>query len=167
MKLDITIFDESVRSDDETAALIGVDLGQIVKALVFVAPRPGGRLAPIVCLASARDRVDDGRLAAAVGEAALRRATPSEVTGLTGFAAGCTPPLGHGHDVRVIMDQGVGRFAVVWASAGTDNSVFPVPPATLRALAGAFVAPVAEEAWTTVPLKQGSPMRPQTGPSPV
>jgi prolyl-tRNA editing enzyme YbaK/EbsC (Cys-tRNA(Pro) deacylase) len=167
VKLDITIFDESARTDEEAAALIGIDQGQIVKALVFVAPRSGGRLAPIVCLASAIDRVDNGRLAAAVGEAAIRRATPAEVVGLTGFAANCTPPLGHGHDVRVIMDQGVGRFPVVWASAGTDDSAFPVPPATLRALAGAFVAPVAEEAWTSAPLKQGSQMRPQAGPSAI
>jgi prolyl-tRNA editing enzyme YbaK/EbsC (Cys-tRNA(Pro) deacylase) len=147
VRLDITIFDESARTDEEAAALIGVELGQIVKALVFVAPRAGGRLAPIVCLVSALDRADTARLAAAAGEAFLRRATPSEAAGLTGFSAGCTPPLGFGHEVRVIMDQGVGRYPVVWASAGTDDSAFPVPPATLRALAGAFVAPVAETVW--------------------
>jgi prolyl-tRNA editing enzyme YbaK/EbsC (Cys-tRNA(Pro) deacylase) len=147
VRLDITIFDESARTDEEAAALIGVELGQIVKALVFVAPRAGGRLAPIVCLVSALDRADTARLAAAAGEAFLRRATPSEAAGVTGFGAGCTPPLGFGHEVRVIMDQGVGRYPVVWASAGTDDSAFPVPPATLRALAGAFVAPVAETVW--------------------
>ena len=73
VKLDVTIFDESAHTDQEAAALIGVDLGQIVKALVFVAPRSGGRLAPLVCLVSARDRADTARLAAAAGEAFLRR----------------------------------------------------------------------------------------------
>jgi prolyl-tRNA editing enzyme YbaK/EbsC (Cys-tRNA(Pro) deacylase) len=167
VRLDITILDESAHTDDEAAALIGADLGQIVKALVFVAPRAGGRLAPIVCLVSAQDRPDAARIAAAAGEAVMRRATPAEAAGLTGFASSCTPPLGHGHDVRVIMDQGVGRFAVVWACAGTGDAFFPVPPATLRALAGAFVAPVAETVWGPVALKSESPLRLKTGPSAV
>jgi prolyl-tRNA editing enzyme YbaK/EbsC (Cys-tRNA(Pro) deacylase) len=151
VRLDITIFDESARTDEEAAALIGVELGQIVKALVFVAPRAGGRLAPIVCLVSALDRANTSRLAAAAGEAFLRPATPSEVAGLIGFSANSTPPFGFGHEVRVVMDQGVGRYSVVWASAGTDDAAFPVPPATLRALAGAFVAPVAETVWANQP----------------
>ena len=159
VKLDITILDETARTDEEVAALMGVDLGQIVKALVFVAPRSGGRLSPLVCLVSARDRADAGRLAAAAGEAAIRRATPAEVRGLTGFAATGTPPLGYAHDVRVIMDQGVGRYPVVWASAGAEESIFPVPPATLRALAGAFVAPVAEQVWASPVLQPETQLR--------
>jgi hypothetical protein len=42
------------------------------------------------------------------------------------------------------MDPDLGRFPVVWAAAGTDNAVFPVPPGTLRTLANATVAPIAE-----------------------
>ena len=159
VKLDITILDEAAPTDEEAAALMGVELGQIVKAIVFVAPRPGGRLSPLVCLVSARDRADAGRLAAAAGEALIRRATPAEVRGLTGFAAGGTPPFGYAHDVRVVMDQGVGRYPVVWASAGTEESIFPVPPATLRALAGAFVAPVAEQGWAASALKPETQLR--------
>jgi prolyl-tRNA editing enzyme YbaK/EbsC (Cys-tRNA(Pro) deacylase) len=168
VRLDITILDESAQSDEELAALIGADLGQIVKALVFVAPRAGGRLAPIVCLVSARDSADTGRLAASAGEAFIRRATAAETVGLTGFLAGSMPPFGHGHDVRVVMDQGVGRYPVVWASGGTPDSVFPVPPATLRALAGAFVAPVAETVWTSAPAVATEPrLRLETGSSAV
>jgi hypothetical protein len=43
------------------------------------------------------------------------------------------------------MDPGLGRYPVVWAAAGTPTAVFAVPPATLRALANAHVAPIAEE----------------------
>ncbi len=42
------------------------------------------------------------------------------------------------------MDPDLGRFQVVWAAAGTATAVFPVPPATLRLLANATVAPIAE-----------------------
>jgi hypothetical protein len=34
---------------------------------------------------------------------------------------------------------------MVWAAAGTSTAVFPVPPATLRILANATVAPITEE----------------------
>jgi hypothetical protein len=44
------------------------------------------------------------------------------------------------------MDPDLGRFPIVWAAAGTSSAVFPVPPATLRILANATVAPVAEDA---------------------
>ena len=43
------------------------------------------------------------------------------------------------------MDPDLGRFQTVWAAAGTPNAVFPVPPATLRTLANATVAPITEE----------------------
>jgi hypothetical protein len=43
------------------------------------------------------------------------------------------------------MDPDLGRFTTVWAAAGTQNAVFEVAPGTLRMLANAIVAPIAEE----------------------
>ena len=43
------------------------------------------------------------------------------------------------------MDPALGLNQVVWAAAGLPFAVFPVPPATLRALANAIVAPIAED----------------------
>ena len=42
------------------------------------------------------------------------------------------------------MDPDLGRYETVWAAAGLPNAVFPVPPATLRILSNATVAPIAE-----------------------
>ena len=44
-----------------------------------------------------------------------------------------------------MMDPDLGRYPVVWAAAGLPTAVFPVPPGTLRILANATVAPIAEE----------------------
>lgn len=167
VRLDITVFDESAHTAEEAAAIVGADLGQIVKSLVFVAPRSGGRLTPIVCLVSGRNRVDLALLAAVTGESAVRRATAREARDLTGFAIGGIPPIGHGHDVRIVMDQDLCPYPVVWASAGTETSVFPVPPGTLRALANAFVAPVAEEAWIPAAIGMETRLRFETGGSTV
>jgi len=147
IKLEITLFEARTRTAEEAAAAVGVKPDQIVKPLVFVAPRFDGRLVPIVCLVSGRNRVDLGRLAAVTGETAARRATAREARELTGFAIGGIPPFGYGRQVRVVMDPDLCPFQLVWASAGIDRAIFPVPPGTLRILSNAVVAPFAEEPW--------------------
>lgn len=145
--LEIRVFGESTHTAEEAAAAVGAEIGQIVKSLVFVAP--GGSdttdLDPILCLVSGPNRVDLARLAAVTGEKDVRRATAREANELTGFSIGGIPPIGHSRPLRAVMDPDLGRFPVVWAAAGTPTAVFPVSPATLRTLANATVAPLAED----------------------
>lgn len=141
--LEVTAFDESTHTAAEAATALGVELGQIVKSLIFVIPSDGD-LEPVLCLVAGHNRVDLAQLAAVVGSGELRRATAREAHDLTGFAIGGIPPIGHLRPVRAIMDPDLGRYPVVWAAAGLSTAVFPVPPATLRILANATVAPIAE-----------------------
>ena len=142
--LEVRTFDESTHTAAEAAAAVGADLGQIVKSLVFVV---GGETGPepLLCLVSGPNRVDLARLAAVTAESDVRRATAREVHDLTGFSIGGVPPIGHPRPIRVIMDPDLGRYPLVWAAAGLPTAVFPVPPGTLRVLANATVAPIAEE----------------------
>jgi prolyl-tRNA editing enzyme YbaK/EbsC (Cys-tRNA(Pro) deacylase) len=141
--LEVSRFDESTHTAAEAANALGAELGQIVKSLVFVVPAGDGT-EPLLCLVAGHNRVDLARLAAVAGEADVRRATAKEAHELTGFSIGGTPPIGHTRPVRVIMDPDLGRYPVVWAAAGLPTAVFPVPPGTLRVLANATVAPIAE-----------------------
>lgn len=143
--LDVRIFDASTHTAEDAARTVGAEVGQIVKSLVFVAPTEAGEMEAILCLVSGPNRVDVARLAAVTGDPDIRRATAAEARDLTGFVIGGIPPIGHSGNVRVIMDPDLGRFPVVWAAAGTQSAVFPVPPATLRMLANAHVAPICEE----------------------
>ncbi|HEX8938685.1 MAG TPA: YbaK/EbsC family protein [Candidatus Limnocylindrales bacterium] len=145
VSLTVHVFDESTHTAEEAGRAVGAELGQIVKSLIFVAPAEDGGLEPILCLVSGANRVDVARLAAVTGEPAVRRATAREAHDLTGYSIGGIPPIGHRVPLRVIMDPDLGRFQVVWAAAGTETAVFPVPPATLRSLANATVAPITEE----------------------
>jgi prolyl-tRNA editing enzyme YbaK/EbsC (Cys-tRNA(Pro) deacylase) len=154
--LEIRVFSESTHTAEDAAAAVGAELGQIVKSLVFVAPEPDGTLEPIVCLVSGPNRVDLARLAAVTGEPEVRRASANEARELTGFTIGGIPPIGHARAVRVIMDPDLGRFPVVWAAAGTATAVFPVPPATLRMLSNAHVAPICEERRPADVLAEGA-----------
>jgi prolyl-tRNA editing enzyme YbaK/EbsC (Cys-tRNA(Pro) deacylase) len=142
--LDIVVFDESTHTAQEAALAVGGELGQIVKSLVFIAPADAGP-DPILCLVSGQNRVDVARLAAVTGEPELRRATAREANELTGFVIGGIPPIGFDRPVRVVMDPDLGRYETVWAAAGLPTAVFEVPPATLRTLANATVAPISEE----------------------
>ena len=154
--LDVHTFTESTHTAEDAAAAVGAALGQIVKSLVFVAPRTDGGLEPILCLVSGPNRVDVARLAAVTGEPDVRRATAVEARDLTGYTIGGIPPVGFSRTLRVVMDPDLGRFQVVWAAAGTATAVFPVAPATLRMLSNAHVAPICEERRQADVLAEGA-----------
>jgi len=142
--IDVVAFDESTHTAAEAARAVGAELGQIVKSLVFVVGAASDSPEPIVCLVSGVNRVDLAQLAVVTGEPDIRRASAREANELTGFVIGGIPPIGHPRRLRVIMDPDLGRYSVVWAAAGLPTAVFPVPPGTLRMLADATVAPIAE-----------------------
>ena len=143
--LEVMTFPDSTHTAADAARVVGAELGQIVKSLVFVTAGEDGALEPIVCLVSGANRVDLDRLAAVVGRRDVRRATAREADELTGYTIGGIPPFAHRQKTRVIMDPDLGRYETVWAAAGLPTAVFPVSPGTLRMLADAHVAPIAEE----------------------
>jgi prolyl-tRNA editing enzyme YbaK/EbsC (Cys-tRNA(Pro) deacylase) len=71
-------------------------------------------------------------------------ADADEIRETLGWSIGGVPPLCHETDVRVFMDETLLGHDRVWAAAGTPEAVFQIDPATLRDLAGATVADVAE-----------------------
>lgn len=149
--LPVVLLDASTHTAEDAAAALGVELGQIVKSLVFVAPRESADHEPVICLVAGTNRVDLALLAAVAGEPGIRRATAREARELTGFPIGGIPPLGHLGPVRVVMDPDLWRFPVVWAAAGLDRAVFAIEPAALRDLTDAAVAPLADVAIRQAP----------------
>jgi len=148
--LEIVQFDETTHTAEDAARAVGAEVGQIVKSLVFVSDRDEGP-DPCLVLVSGANRVDVSLLAAVLSEVRMRRATAEEAHLLTGFSIGGIPPFGHARPIRTVMDPDLGRFATVWAAAGTANAVFQVTPATLRMLSNANVAPIASEPISAAP----------------
>lgn len=150
MTIEIVTFDESTHTAQEAADAIGVELGQIVKSLVFVAPADLAAdeeedLEALIALVRGTDRVDIAKLASVAGRPRLRRASAREATDATGFVIGGIPPFGHANRLQVIMDPALDGYEEVWAAAGTANDVFAIAPASLAMLSDALVAPCAEE----------------------
>jgi len=155
----IVAFDESTHTAQEAADAIGVELGQIVKSLVFMAPvdatataaddDANGELEPVMALVRGTDRVDIAKLSSVSGRPRLRRASAKEAKAATGYSIGGVPPFAHDRLALVVMDPALEGYEEVWAAAGTPTTVFALAPATLAKLTDALVAPCAEDLAVT------------------
>ena len=142
MAADVRRFPEGTRTAQDAARAIGVEVGQIVKSLVFVRVGGGGAGRPLLVLTSGSNRVDEARVGELVG-APIERAGADEVRTATGFSIGGVPPVGHGLPLDVIVDDDLLQYAVVWAAAGTPTDVFCITPDDLVRVTNGRVAPVA------------------------
>jgi prolyl-tRNA editing enzyme YbaK/EbsC (Cys-tRNA(Pro) deacylase) len=131
--------ESSTRTAEEAARSIGVDVGQIVKSLVFVADGD-----PVLLLVAGDRRVDPDRARRALGVNAVGRADADAVREATGFPIGGVAPVGHPRPIRTVLDESLGRFSVIWAAAGTPNAVFPTSLGELASLTGGVIAEVGQ-----------------------
>lgn len=116
---------ESAHTAEEAAAAIGVEVGAIVKSLVFLR---GDR--PVLVLCSGANTVD----ADALG---LTKASAKVVREATGQPIGGVAPYGHPAPLETLVDEDLMTYDEVWSGAGHPSRVFPMAPvALLRATGG-------------------------------
>jgi len=127
--------DTPVRTAAEAARAVGCEVGRIAKCLVF---RAEGSGRPVLVVASGAHRVDEARLAAALGEP-VTRADPDFVREATGFGIGGVPPLGHATALEALVDEALLEHETIWAAAGHPNALFRLDPRDLPALTGGRV----------------------------
>ena len=126
-------FPEGTKTAADAAAAIGVDVGQIVKSLIFAVD---GQV--VLAYVSGANQLDERKLAAAAGGTTAGRVDADTVRAATGFPIGGVPPFGHATALPVFIDPDLLQYDEVWAAAGTWNDVFPIAPADLvRASGGA------------------------------
>ena len=128
-------FPEGTRTAQEAADAIGVELGQIVKSLIF-----GVDGEVVLAYVSGSNRLDEKLLAAAAGGSRCERVDADAVRKATGFPIGGVPPFGHSTQLRVFIDPDLLQFDEVWAAAGTWNDVFGIEPHKLVEASGGVVA---------------------------
>ncbi len=131
--------DVAVRTSQEAAAALGVQVGQIAKSVMF---RRRADDAAVLVVTSGDRRVDEAKVAARLG--ALARADAQFIKQATGFSIGGVAPLAHLTAPLTLVDRELFRFASVWAAAGHPNAVFQASPDQLLVLTGAPVADVTE-----------------------
>lgn len=139
LDLDIHRFPEGTRTAADAAAAIGCEQGAIVKSIVLSADG-----APVVVLTSGANRVDEHKVAAALGASSVGKADAAAARAATGYAIGGTAPFGHPQAVPMLFDEDLLGHEVVWAAGGTPDTVFPITPATLLRTTDAVLADVRE-----------------------
>lgn len=133
LEIQIRIMTDATRTAEEAARACGTTPAQIVKSLIFEGKESGQ---PLLFLVSGKNRVDEKAVAARIGEK-LKRPDAQRVREITGYAIGGIPPIGHPTQLKAYVDPDLLAFDIVWAAAGTPNSVFPVDPKKLAEAAGA------------------------------
>ncbi len=127
-------FPDGTKTAVDAANAIGVEVGQIVKSLVFAVDGD-----VVLAYVSGANQLDEAKLAAAVGGTTCSRVDADRVREVTGFPIGGVPPFGHATELRTFVDPDLLRYEEVWAAAGTWHDVFPLVPADLVRASGATV----------------------------
>lgn len=140
LALEILEYPASTRTAHDAARAVGTSVAQIVKSLVFLAD---GR--PILVLASGANRVDVRKVAGLAAASRVEKATAKITREATGFSIGGVPPLGHATPLPVYLDRALLAHPVVYAAAGTANSVFAIAPDDLVRATCGTVGDLAEE----------------------
>ena len=140
LTLAVRRFPDGTKTAADAAAAIGVEVGQIVKSLVFAV---GDEV--VLALVSGANQLDEAKLGAATGgPGRARRMDADAARAATGFPIGGIPPFGHDRSLRVFVDPDLLGWPEVWAAAGTWHDVFGIEPGAL----------VAATAGTVVDLKR-------------
>jgi prolyl-tRNA editing enzyme YbaK/EbsC (Cys-tRNA(Pro) deacylase) len=134
-------FPDGTKTAADAAAAIGVQVGQIVKSLVFGVD---GRV--VLAYVSGANRLDEGKLAVAAGGERCARVDAEAVREATGFPIGGVPPFGHATPLPVFVDPDLLQYDEVWAAAGTWNDVFPIDPRELVRASGGTITDLAQGA---------------------
>jgi len=132
-------FEHSTRSAADAAKAIGCEVRQIAKSLVF---RQADER-PVLIIACGDNRVDEQK-AAAVIDNVLYRADADFVKSNSGFSIGGVAPVGHRVPPIVILDHHLENLDIIWAAAGTPNSVFCLTPKQLAGLTQGTFEDIAE-----------------------
>jgi len=140
--IDVIEFPDGTRTAEDAARAVGVEVGQIVKSLVFAVNG-----ATVLALVSGMNRLDERALARAVGsdDAEVAKLDAKAVKAATGFSIGGVAPFGHPTTLATFVDRDLLGYETVWAAAGTPRHVFSITVDALVRITGATTADLRDE----------------------
>jgi prolyl-tRNA editing enzyme YbaK/EbsC (Cys-tRNA(Pro) deacylase) len=136
LKLEVLELAESTRTAQEAANAAGVEIGQIVKSLVF---RSGDEV--ILILVSGKNQMDIKKVNQVIGKT-ISKADADYVKEKTGYSIGGVPPVAHTSPIETYIDQDLLKYTEVWAAAGTPHAIFKIKSNDLPQLTGGRVIEV-------------------------
>ncbi|MEQ8442953.1 MAG: YbaK/EbsC family protein [Alphaproteobacteria bacterium] len=133
LPVDIVTMPATTRTAEDAATACGCTVDRIVKSMIFEAEETGEL---VLLLVSGRHNADLTHVQRKIG-LTLKRADPTKVRDVTGFAIGGVSPIGHKSPIKAWIDTVLLGQETVWAAAGKPNAVFEAEPKALAKAAGA------------------------------
>ncbi|MDQ6984850.1 MAG: YbaK/EbsC family protein [Candidatus Dojkabacteria bacterium] len=124
IKLEIQTFTETTHTAEEAAARLGIEVGQIVKSLLF---KTNETNTPIMILTSGKNRANLEVIENLLNEK-LDKPDADYVKEVTGFSIGAVTPFGHKTELKTFIDSDLLTYDEVSAAAGDRFSVFMIEP---------------------------------------
>jgi prolyl-tRNA editing enzyme YbaK/EbsC (Cys-tRNA(Pro) deacylase) len=122
VKGEINILAETARTAIDAANGLGIEVGQIASSLIFKLPSGN----PLLIITSGRHRVDTALVAKNLGAPELARADANYVKEVSGYSVGGVAPLGWiSTPEKILIDQALNDYDLVWAAAGHPHAVYP------------------------------------------
>lgn len=135
----VRVLPESTHTAAQAAAALGCEPGAIASSLIFLAGEE-----PLLVMTSGAHRVDTDLLSSALG-VPVEMARAKLVKQVTGQPIGGVSPIGHPAPLRTLVDRSLQEYDVLWAAAGSRNSVFSIGFADLVRITSGTVTQVAED----------------------
>jgi prolyl-tRNA editing enzyme YbaK/EbsC (Cys-tRNA(Pro) deacylase) len=129
----VIVLDTLATTAAMAAEALGIEVGRIVKSLMFMGADTGR---PYLILVSGANRVHEKRVGRLIGER-LERSDADFVKRHTGFSIGGVSPFGHPAPLSTWLDQDLLNYQTVWAAAGNPRSVFEIAGIDLERTTGA------------------------------
>lgn len=119
---------QSGKTAQDAANVIGCEVGQIAKSLVFYVPHSDEA---IIIITSGVHQVDKQKVGQLIGKK-IKTASPQQVESATGFVPGTVPPGAHDHQLVTLIDKTLFQYSQIWAAAGDTHAVFSISPQNLQ-----------------------------------
>ncbi len=138
LEIKVIEFKQLMRTSKETAELIGCEVGQIAKTLIFKSKRTHQ---PICVIISGKNRLDEVKIVEHLGEE-IEKPDADFIIEHTKFAIGGVPPLGFPLENKPLIDEDLMTYQEIWAAAGTPYAVFRIAPNDLLRITEAQVVTI-------------------------
>jgi len=130
--IEVREFAASTSTAEEAARTVGVEVGQIAKSILFTV---NGMMVMVVT--SGDVRVSPSRLKQHLNVSGkVKLADAETIAAVTGFPPGGVCPFALRQPVRILIDESMRRFPVVYIAAGSPRSAAPVTVEQLLAITG-------------------------------
>ena len=127
---------EKARTAEDAAKALGVELGSIVKSLVFLIGEQ-----PVLALVAGDHECRPENLPRALNlEGNVHKADADEVRAASGFSIGGVAPVGLALDLPMVIDVSLKRFETLYAAAGHPRCVFSASVIELKRLTKGIVS---------------------------